>query len=109
MAANADRYLHNGTETIGTDGGKDILGYKVNDNGIVTMTVASDDGKNTEHVIISNVASKEALDELDDGVVKYDKIPNSDNYNKNSITLAGDTYTTEKKRRYSNNQCCICR
>jgi hypothetical protein len=70
VAANADFYLRNGTESLGTaaDGsaitvGSQTTGYKADDNGNIDMIVANENGME-KHVILTDVASKAALDEV---------------------------------------------
>ena len=98
MAANADRYLHNGTERIKTDDpSKVIFGYKVNDDGTVTMTVANKEGENAESVVIGNIASKTALDSLDDFAVKYDADTNGIDYTSVTLGSHDNKYNTEDR------------
>lgn len=91
MAANADRYLHNGTEKIGID----KQGYKVNDEGTVTMTVASDDNQYTGSVVIGNIASKKALDSLNEFAVQYDPGDDGPNYDRVTLGSHDNKYNTE--------------
>ena len=91
MAAAADKYLHNGTENIGPN----KTGYKVNDDGTVTMTVASDDNQDTESVVIGNIASKTALDSLDDFAVKYDPGDDGANYDRVTLGTIYNKYNTK--------------
>lgn len=91
MAANADRYLHNGTEKIGID----KQGYKVNDEGTVTMTVASDDNQYTGSVVIGNIASKKALDSLNEFAVQYDPGDDGTNYDRVTLGSHDNKYNTE--------------
>lgn len=91
MAANADRYLHNGTEKIGID----KQGYKVNDEGTVTMTVASDDNQYAGSVVIGNIASKKALDSLNEFAVQYDPGDDGPNYDRVTLGSHDNKYNTE--------------
>ena len=94
-ATKSDFYLQNGTTNLGTDSeGNQITvsgqttGYKADENGNIDMTVANENGEN-KHVVITDVASAAALNQLDSLAVKYDST------DKNMVTLLGPSYNAQ--------------
>ena len=94
-ATKSDFYLQNGTTNLGTDSeGNQITvsgqttGYKADENGNIDMTVANENGEE-KHVVITDVASAAALNQLDSLAVKYDST------DKNMVTLLGPSYNAQ--------------
>ena len=92
--SSTDFQLINGTETIkGTTGKEDeVKGYKVNDDGTVSMIVRNGEDEETQKTVsIGNIAAKSYVDGLDKLNVKYD------NESKNSVTLHTEYNAADKK------------
>lgn len=92
----SDFHLVNGKDTIqGAAGsGSAVLGYQVNDDGMVELTVQNGENEHTgKTVVIGNLASKTAVDTLESQTLKYDRNPDG-SVNYGSITAGGGTGPT---------------
>ena len=91
QSSNSTDYRLVQNQTAGSNGD-----YTVDNNGDVALTVQDKNHPNqTETVTIKDVASKSALDKLDDRAVKYDLDPATNTVDKSKVTYEGPAYTNK--------------
>ena len=91
QSANSTDYRLIKNQAAGSNGD-----YTVDNNGDVALTVQDKNHTDkTETVTIKDVASKSALDKLDDRAVKYDLDPTTNTVDKSKVTYEGPAYTNK--------------
>ena len=91
QSANSTDYRLIKNQAAGSNGD-----YTVDNNGDVALTVQDKNHTDkTETVTIKDVASKSALDKLDDRAVKYNLDPATNTVDKSKVTYEGPAYTNK--------------